>query len=82
MEITLQVYSMVAVDDGIPLSEDGKLLLKRLTSQTSEPLLVLFWGGVNVLAQVSHRIRNRPDASSLRARPRVYTIFDQNDCGA
>lgn len=73
---------MAAVGDDIPLSEGGELLLQRLTSDDTSPLWVLVWGGVNVLAQVLHRIRNRPDAASLRSKLRVYTISDQDDCGS
>ncbi|KAJ3467713.1 hypothetical protein MRS44_005277 [Fusarium solani] len=78
------VYGMDAVGDDIPLSEGGELVLERLTSnpQSSEPLWVIVWGGVNVLAQFLYRIRNRPDAASLRAKLRVYTISDQDDSGA
>ncbi|EJT78855.1 hypothetical protein GGTG_03949 [Gaeumannomyces tritici R3-111a-1] len=78
------VYGMEAVGDDVPLSEGGELLLQRLTAPAAadDPLWVLVWGGVNVLAQVLHRIRDRPDAASVRARLRVYTISDQDDCGA
>ncbi|KAI8682489.1 hypothetical protein NCS56_00371900 [Fusarium sp. Ph1] len=78
------VYGMDAVGDDIPLSEGGELLLERLTSnpQSSELRWVIVWKGVNVLAQVLYRIRNRPDAASLRAKLRVYTISDQDDSGA
>ncbi|KAH6695670.1 hypothetical protein F5X68DRAFT_164002 [Plectosphaerella plurivora] len=76
------VYGMAAVGDDVPLSEGGELLLQRLTSESSDPLWVLVWGGVNVLAQVLHHIRNRPDAANLRAKLRVYTISDQDDSGA
>ncbi|TDZ54429.1 hypothetical protein CTRI78_v006320 [Colletotrichum trifolii] len=75
------VYGMEAVGDDVPLSEGGDLLLSRLASSDPEPLWVLVWGGVNVLAQVLHRIRDRPDAARLRSRLRVYTISDQDDCG-
>lgn len=73
---------MAAVGDDIPLSEGGELLLKSITSGSEEPLWVLVWGGVNVLAQVLHRIRNRADAAALRAKLRVYTISDQDDSGS
>ncbi|KAI8711776.1 hypothetical protein NCS52_01441900 [Fusarium sp. LHS14.1] len=76
------VYGMAAVGDDIPLSEGGELLLERLTSPDQDPLWVLVWGGVNVLAQVLHRIRNRSDAAELRSKLRVYTISDQDDCGS
>ncbi|KAI8239003.1 hypothetical protein K4K57_005357 [Colletotrichum sp. SAR 10_99] len=76
------VYGMEAVGDDIPLSEGGELLLERLTASDAEPLWVLVWGGINVLAQVLHKIRNRPDAAALRQKLRVYTISDQDDCGA
>lgn len=76
------VYGMAAVGDDVPLSEGGELLLERLTSESKEPLWVLVWGGVNVLAQVLHRIRDRPDAAALRSKLRVYTISDQDDSGA
>lgn len=73
---------MAAVGDDVPLSEGGELLLERLTSADTAPLWVLVWGGVNVLAQVLHRIRDRPDAAALRSKLRVYTISDQDDCGS
>lgn len=73
---------MAAVGDDVPLSEGGDHLLARLTSEDPDPLWVLVWGGVNVLAQVLHKIRHRADAAVLRARLRVYTISDQDDCGA
>jgi hypothetical protein len=78
----MQVFGMAAVGDDIALSEGGELLLERLTSNSSELLWVLVWGGVNVLAQVLHSIRRRPDAAALRAKLRVYTISDQDDSGA
>ncbi|KAK1633550.1 hypothetical protein BDP81DRAFT_494926 [Colletotrichum phormii] len=65
------VYGMEAVGDDIPLSEGGELLLERLTAPEEEPLWVLVWGGVNVLAQVLNKIRNRPDAAKLRQKLRV-----------
>ena len=73
---------MKAVGNDVPLSEGGQLLLERLTSASEDPLWVLGWGGVNVLAQVLHNIRNRPDAANVRAKLRVYTISDQDDSGA
>lgn len=73
---------MAAVGDDIPLSEGGELLLKSITSSSEEPLWVLVWGGVNVLAQVLYRIRGRSDARALRAKLRVYTISDQDDSGS
>ncbi|KAK2056393.1 DUF1593-domain-containing protein [Colletotrichum caudatum] len=76
-----QVYGMAAVGDGIPLSEGAELLLERLTAREEDPLWVLVWGGVNVLAQVLDNIRNRPDAAKLCGKLRVYTISDQDDCG-
>ncbi|WYZ40768.1 hypothetical protein EsH8_IV_001109 [Colletotrichum jinshuiense] len=75
------VYGMEAVGDDVPLSEGGELLLERLTAPDDDPLWVLVWGGVNVLAQVLHKIRNQPDAAKLREKLRVYTISDQDDCG-
>ncbi|KAM6507183.1 hypothetical protein FALCPG4_018565 [Fusarium falciforme] len=75
------VFGMDAVGDDIPLSEGGQLLLDRLTSRDTDPLWVLVWGGVNVLAQVLHHIRDRPDAAALRSNLRVYTISDQDNCG-
>jgi len=78
---SLQVYGMEAVGDDIPLSEGGELLLERLTSSDPGPLWVLVWGGINVLAQVLYRIRDRPDAEALRSKLRVYAISDQDDCG-
>lgn len=72
---------MDGVGDDIPLSDGGKLLLERLEHPSSDPIWVLVWGGVNVLAQVLHKIRDRPDAADLRAKIRVYAISDQDDCG-
>ncbi|KAF4463815.1 cellulose-binding [Fusarium albosuccineum] len=76
------VFGMLAVGDDIPLSDGGELLLERLTAPDQSPLWVIVWGGVNVLAQVLFRIRNRPDATQLRHKLRVYTISDQDDSGA
>ncbi|KAL2841659.1 hypothetical protein BJX68DRAFT_271082 [Aspergillus pseudodeflectus] len=76
------VYGMAAVDDDIPLSPGGELLLERLQADNDQPLWVLIWGGSNVLAQVLYRIRDRPDAAQLRAKLRVYAISDQDDTGA
>ncbi|KDN71347.1 hypothetical protein CSUB01_04616 [Colletotrichum sublineola] len=76
-----QVYGMEAVGEDIPLSEGAELLLERLTAPEDDPLWVLVWGGVNVLAQVLDKTRNRPDAAKLREKLRVYTISDQDDCG-
>jgi hypothetical protein len=73
---------MDAVGDEIPLSEGSELLLQRLLTPATEPLWVLVWGGINVLAQVLFRIRERPDAAALRSKLRVYAISDQDDCGA
>ncbi|EFQ26999.1 hypothetical protein CGRA01v4_07997 [Colletotrichum graminicola] len=75
------VYGMEAVGDGISLSGGAELLLERLTAPDNDPLWVLVWGGVNVLAQVLEKTRNRPDAAKLREKLRVYTISDQDDCG-
>jgi hypothetical protein len=72
---------MKAVGDDIPLSEGGELLLQQLTAPSDDPLWVLVWGGINVLAEVLHKIRDRTDAAQLRAKLRVYTISDQDDCG-
>ncbi|KAM0323346.1 hypothetical protein ACHAQA_008939 [Verticillium albo-atrum] len=76
------VYGMAAVGDDVPLSEGGQLLLQSLTSASTAPLWVLLWGGANVLAQVVHHVRNRPDAAALRAKLRIYAISDQDDSGA
>ncbi|KAL6401556.1 cellulose-binding protein [Ilyonectria robusta] len=76
------VYGMEAVGDDIPLSEGGNLLLERIMAPCDEPLWVLVWGGTNVLAQVLNKIRDRPDAATLRSKLRVYTISDQDDSGA
>ncbi|CAI4220154.1 unnamed protein product [Parascedosporium putredinis] len=76
------VYGMKAVGDDVVLSEGGELLRECLEDPNPEPLWVLVWGGVNVLAQVLHRIRDNPHAEALRAKLRVYTISDQDDCGA
>lgn len=73
---------MAAVGDNIPLSEGSELLLKSILSSDESPLWVLVWGGTNVLAQVLHKIRQRPDAAQLRSKLRVYTISDQDDTGA
>ncbi|EGY19382.1 hypothetical protein VD0002_g6186 [Verticillium dahliae] len=76
------VYGMAAVGDDVPLSEGGKLLLESIASPSEAPLWILVWGGTNVLAQVLHHIRDRPDAASLRSKLRVYSISDQDDSGA
>ncbi|KAK1561545.1 uncharacterized protein LY79DRAFT_686234 [Colletotrichum navitas] len=51
-------------------------------ARNNDPLWVLLSGGVNVLAQVLEKTRNRPDAAKLREKLRVYTISDQDDCGS
>ncbi|TPX17907.1 uncharacterized protein E0L32_003008 [Thyridium curvatum] len=79
------VYGFAVVGDDIPLSEGGDLLLERITAPDDQPLWVLCWGGVNVLAQVLLKIRNQypaDQAGALRAKLRVYTISDQDDTAA
>ncbi|KAJ1325943.1 DUF1593 domain-containing protein [Microdochium nivale] len=81
------VYGRAALAEGYPLSEGAQLLVAAAdeTSCTPEnPLWVLSWGGVNVLAQALqhiHATRTAAEAQKFRARLRVYTISDQDDCG-
>ncbi|KAL4878714.1 hypothetical protein BJY04DRAFT_220781 [Aspergillus karnatakaensis] len=79
-----EVYGLAAVGDDIPLSAGSQLLLDRLVSSQTDsidPIWVLVWGGVNVVAQVLHKIQSEPNAAALRANLRVYTISDQDDSG-
>ncbi|KAJ6113549.1 hypothetical protein N7523_006866 [Penicillium sp. IBT 18751x] len=77
-------YGMKAVGRDIPLSDGGNLLLERLQDKTDEPLWVLGWGGMNVLAQVLYKIHENYssiEAEAMRSKLRVYTISDQDDTG-
>ncbi|KXJ90131.1 hypothetical protein Micbo1qcDRAFT_227242 [Microdochium bolleyi] len=80
------VYGREALAEGYPLSEGARLLIDAADDATTSetPLWVLSWGGVNVLAQALqhvHATRSPAAARSFRARLRVYTISDQDDCG-
>lgn len=81
------VYGREALTEGYPLSEGARLLIDAVDDagcSPETPLWVLSWGGVNVLAQALqhvHAQRSAADAQAFRARLRVYTISDQDDCG-
>ncbi|KAJ5098172.1 hypothetical protein N7532_005173 [Penicillium argentinense] len=79
-----ETYGMKAVGKDVPLSDGGKLLLERLQDDSDQPLWVLGWGGVNVLAQVLYKVHethSETDAAALRAKLRVYAVSDQDDSG-
>jgi hypothetical protein len=76
-------YGMEALQPGVPLSEGAALLVDRVDAST-EPLWVLSWGGVNVLAQALQHVQERrsaEEAAAFCAKLRVYTISDQDDSG-
>ncbi|RAH40020.1 DUF1593-domain-containing protein [Aspergillus brunneoviolaceus CBS 621.78] len=78
------VYGMQGVGPGQNLSSGAELLLNRLRQPVDEPLWVLGWGGVNVLAETLYYIQhnfNATEAARLRGQLRVYTISDQDDSG-
>lgn len=77
------LYGKEALKDGVPLSEGAQLLIKRL-DESDEPLWLLCWGGINVLAQALQHVRRERPASEVTrfcAKLRVYTISDQDDTG-
>jgi hypothetical protein len=77
------LYGKEALEPDVPLSEGSARLLQTL-DESEEPLWVLCWGGVNVLAQAlqhSQRARSATDFAKLRAKIRVYAISDQDDTG-
>lgn len=77
------VYGKRALDPDIPLSDGAALLVEQLTA-SDEPLWVLCWGGVNVLAQALQHIHETNDAAvctDLRSRLHIYSISDQDDTG-
>ncbi|KAH9212286.1 hypothetical protein DL95DRAFT_391751 [Leptodontidium sp. 2 PMI_412] len=77
------VYGKRALDSDIPLSEGAALLIEQL-SASDQPLWVLCWGGVNVLAQALqhiHKTKAPEVCAELRSRLYVYSISDQDDTG-
>ena len=77
------LYGKEALEDDVPLSEGAQLLIERL-DESDEPLWLLCWGGINVLAQALQYVRKERPASEvarLCAKLRVYTISDQDDTG-
>lgn len=78
------LYGREALGDGVPVSEGAQLLVERV-DEAEEPLWLLCWGGINVLAQALWHVRRRRTASEFarfRAKLRVYTISDQDDTGS
>ncbi|KAF5862406.1 hypothetical protein ETB97_011680 [Aspergillus alliaceus] len=79
-------YGMAALSPTTPLSAGAKLLLNSIhaTTNSSEPLWILAWGGTNVLAQALAKLQtdNPTQAPTLRSNLRIYTISDQDDTGA
>lgn len=58
-------------------------MVQRL-EESSDPLWIVAWGGVNTLAQALQYIHNNypeEEATSLRSRLRMYAISDQDDAG-
>lgn len=77
------VYGLEALKPGCPLSVASKRLILALNS-SSEPLLVPYWGGTNMLAQALknvHENRTADECAVLRSNIRAYTISDQDDTG-
>ncbi|KAG4440844.1 hypothetical protein IFR05_003657 [Cadophora sp. M221] len=77
------VYGKRALDSDVPLSDGAALLIEQLTA-SEEPLWILCWGGVNVLAQALQHIHKTKDdavSAELRSRLRTYAISDQDDTG-
>lgn len=82
--IRRQMYGMEGVGPGKNLSSGAELLLSQLRQPVDEPLWVLGWGGVNVLAETLYYVHDNfiaTEAARLRAQLRVYTISDQDDSG-
>lgn len=80
-------YGQQALAGDFPMSEGALALIDAVDacSDDSEPLWILCWGGVNTLAQALQHIqstRSAEQAKLFRSRLRVYTISDQDDCGA
>ncbi|ORY69631.1 uncharacterized protein BCR38DRAFT_463166 [Pseudomassariella vexata] len=73
------VYGWPALSE--PLSPGAELLIQRLNESTS-PLYLSAWGGVNTLAQALQHMSNTlspEESAALRKRLRVYTISDQDN---
>ncbi|PYH94082.1 DUF1593-domain-containing protein [Aspergillus ellipticus CBS 707.79] len=80
------VYGMKALENNNACSPGTERLLNSITNTSSnQPLWVLSWGGVNVLAQALLNIsltHSAAEAAALRSNIRVCTISDQDDTGA
>ncbi|KAJ5966232.1 hypothetical protein N7481_012946 [Penicillium waksmanii] len=77
------VYGKNALRDSEPLSKGALRLLSAL-QESSEPLYVPVWGGVNTLAQALRYLAQTSssrEAAIERAKLRVYTISDQDNSG-
>ncbi|EXJ75326.1 uncharacterized protein A1O5_02022 [Cladophialophora psammophila CBS 110553] len=77
------LYGKEALKDDVPLS-DGAALLIQQVDQSTHPLWVLCWGGINLLAQALYHVQKEKsvaDFGHFRSKLRVYTISDQDDTG-
>lgn len=77
------LYGKEALKDDVPLSSGASLLIEQV-DQSEDPLWVLCWGGINVLAQALYHVqkaRSVQDFTLFRSKLRVYTISDQDDTG-
>jgi hypothetical protein len=66
-------------------SEGSELLIAAVDKKDARPVWVTVWSGGNCLAQALWKVRNtrsQADLDTFVAKLRVYTISDQDDCGA
>jgi hypothetical protein len=80
----LPVYGMRGVGEGKD-SEGSELLIAAVDKKDARPVWVTVWSGGNCLAQALWKVRNtrsQADLDTFVAKLRVYTISDQDDCGA
>ncbi|OQU97499.1 hypothetical protein CLAIMM_03424 [Cladophialophora immunda] len=77
------LYGKEALKDDVPISDGAALLIEQV-DQSAQPLWVLCWGGINVLAQAlyhAQKAKSAADFAHFRSKLRVYTISDQDDSG-
>jgi hypothetical protein len=80
----LPIYGMSGTGEGKD-SAGSKLLIAAVDKADPRPVWVTVWGGANCLAQAMWKVRNTRTPAQLAkfvAKIRVYTISDQDDCGA
>jgi hypothetical protein len=80
----LPTYGMSGVGEGKD-SPGSNLLIAVVDKPDPRPVWVTVWGGGNCLAQAMWKVRqtrSKADLAKFAAKIRVYTISDQDDCGA